>query len=269
MLSFPGQTTMKRLLKKAFAQFGYEVSRKSPPPLFAGAPSDIFHSFKYLRHNARRLEHLASLRIPVARSTVLEVGAGIGDHSGYYLDRGCAITITEARQDNLRVLADRYPGERIAHLDLENPQPLPGMPFDVVHCYGLLYHLGNPAAALQFLAEHCRRILFLETCVSFGDDKSVHLVAEQITDPTQAVSGTGCRPTRPWLFEQLQLHFPHVYCPITQPNHDEFPLDWTAPKQHQAKHGHGLVRAVFVASRSPLQNDQLSPHLLDTQSAHP
>ena len=46
----------------------------------------FFHP-QYVRHNARRLEHLASLRIPVVRMTVLEVGAGIGDHSHYYMDR--------------------------------------------------------------------------------------------------------------------------------------------------------------------------------------
>src|SRR5262245_59527575 len=40
-----------------------------------------FHSDSYRRHNARRLEHLASLRLAVAHATVLEVGAGVGDHS--------------------------------------------------------------------------------------------------------------------------------------------------------------------------------------------
>ena len=51
-----------------------------------------FHSWHYLRHNARRLEHLASLQIPIRGKSVLEIGAGIGDHSSYYLDRGCTVT---------------------------------------------------------------------------------------------------------------------------------------------------------------------------------
>jgi hypothetical protein len=260
---------MKRIAKSVFRAFGYEISRKATPQVISGGPSDFFHSYKYLRHNARRLEHLASLRIPVAGLTVLEVGAGIGDHSGYYLDRGCKVTITEARDENLRVLSERYAGEQIARLDLENPQRVTGAPFDVVHCYGLLYHLSNPEQALAFLAEHCRQFLFLETCVSFGNDKQVNLVAEEQADPTQAVSGTGCRPTRRWLFEELQRHFPHVYCPLTQPNHDEFPLDWTAPEKHRSKHGNGLVRAVLVASRTLLANDQLHPQLLEVQSSQP
>ena len=40
--------------------------------------------------------------------------------------------------------------------------------FDVVYCYGLLYHLENPAAALSAMAARCRDLLLLETCVSFG-----------------------------------------------------------------------------------------------------
>ena len=37
------------------------------------------HSENYLRINGRRLEHLASLGLPLDGRTVLEVGAGLGD----------------------------------------------------------------------------------------------------------------------------------------------------------------------------------------------
>jgi len=87
------------------------------------APVSEFHSEAYLRHNARRLEHLASLCAPLAGRTVLEVGAGIGDHSHFYLDRGCVVTITEARSENLDVLRERYPGCDVRYLDLDDPRP--------------------------------------------------------------------------------------------------------------------------------------------------
>lgn len=231
----------------------------------AADPAYSFHSNHYLRHNARRLEHLASLRIPVAGMRVLEVGAGIGDHSGYYLDRGCEMTITEARQENLSYIRRRYPGQSVEWLNLEQPVPISGAPFDVVHCYGLLYHLNNPEPALDYMSHHCRHLLFLETCVSFGNEKAINRVQEKQGDFTQAVSGQGCRPTRPWLFEILKSMFDYVYVPTTQPNHDEFPLDWTAPEKHTAS----FSRAVFIASRQPLQNEWLSATLLDHQQRHP
>ena len=159
----------------------------------------------------------------------------------------------------------RYPNEKVLHLDLERPTPIGAAPFQVVHSYGLLYHLKNPEQALLFLSDNCLQLLFLETCVSFGREKAVDLVSENHADVTQALSGVGCRPTRPWLFDQLQRHFAYVYCTRTQPNHEEFPLDWTAPE----KHTHGLQRGVFVASRLALDSDVLSPTLLDTQARHP
>jgi hypothetical protein len=255
---------MRQVVRQLAGALGYEIHRKGHWPESNSGPSDFFHSYDYLQHNARRLEHLASLRLPVTGMTVLEVGAGIGDHTGYFIDRGCDVTATDARDENLRVLRERYPGRRILRLDLEHPQSVEGAPFDVVHCYGLLYHLNNPAAALKFMAEHCKRMLLLETCVSFGDEKLVNLVGENAEDPTQAFSGTGCRPTRPWLFDQLKIHFPFVYCPTTQPNHEEFPIDWRNPDKHSSKHG--LQRSVLIASRAPIENDQLSVLLLVCQT---
>lgn len=229
----------------------------------ANDPVREFHSFHYLRHNARRLEHLASLGIPVAGMSVLEVGAGIGDHSHYYIDRGCAITITEARKENLDVLRSRYPKADVRALDMEKTdESIPTC--DVVHCYGLLYHLSNPAEALRFLARHTKQLLFLETCVSFGDDEAVNLLSEPQANPTQAFSGTGCRPTSPWILARLKELFECVYVPVTQPNHPEFPVDWSNP----AAHGVSLQRAAFVASRSRLDNPSLATSLPVTQIRH-
>jgi hypothetical protein len=95
-------------------------------------------------------------------------------------------------------------------------------------------------------------------------EKEIRLATEDGANPTQALSGVGCRPTRRWLFERLQARFEYVYCPKTQPNHEEFPLDWTAPEKHQAT----LQRSVFVASRMRIDNDVLSPSLLDSQVRH-
>ena len=233
-------------------------------PAMVDVAVDLFHSHHYLRHNARRLEHLASLGIDVAGKSVLEVGAGLGDHSHYYLDRGCAVTITEARPRSVAYLRKRYPNVTVLELDVERPIDVLGAPFDVVHCYGLLYHLESPETAIDFLARNCRGIVLLETCVAFGAESTITPVAEMREDPTSAVSGTGCRPTRAWVFERLKARFEHVYVPITQPNHEEFPVDWNSPE-----HANGLLnRAVFVASRSPLDNPQLVESLPARQRRH-
>jgi methyltransferase family protein len=184
---------------------------------------------------------------------VLEVGAGIGDHTSFFLDRDCRVVSTEAREDNLEILSKRYRGMEVNLLDVEEVDPPEQRVFDIVYCYGLLYHLSRPSQAIAYMALRCRDLLLLETCVSYGDHEAVNLVKEPAQNPTQAVSGIGCRPTRPWLHRELRKHFEHVYMPLTQPYHVEFPLDWTKPDK-----GGGLTRAVFIASRGRLVNPLLT-----------
>jgi hypothetical protein len=147
-------------------------------------------------------------------------------------------------------------------LDLNSQTASLADTFDVVHCYGLLYHLDQPAAAIEFMFSRCRGILLLETCVSYGDESAVNLCSEDSRVPSQSISGTGCRPTRPWIFEQLQQHFAHVYIPITQPFHPEFPIDWTDRPVSDEQ----LSRAIFVASRNQLTNDKLIASIPTHQS---
>jgi hypothetical protein len=219
----------------------------------APSPHGAFGNDHYQRHNQRRLEHLATLGLDLAGSTVLEVGAGVGDHTSFFLDRGCRVVSTEVRDESLALLRARYPQIEVRKLDMEHPEPVPGGPFDVVYCYGLLYHLRNPAGAVAYMADCCRRLLLLETCVSFGDAEEQNPCPEPAEDYTQSAVGVGCRPTRPWVFHRLKEHFPFVYVTRTQPWHEEFPLDWSAPPPGPG----ALTRAVFVASRSALPNPAL------------
>ncbi len=83
--------------------------------------------------------------------------------------------------------------------------------FDIVHCYGLLYHLESPEAALAAMAEVCTGLLLLETCVSPGPGLLINPVNEIVGDYTQSVNGRACRPTRAWVFETAKRYFAHVY----------------------------------------------------------
>ena len=218
-------------------------------------PEKDFWSTQYIRHNQRRQEHLASLNLPIAGRTVLETGAGVGDHTSFFLDRGCNVTITDPRPENLRRLRKRFPNCPIESLDLDHPRT-EAYHVDVVYCYGTLYHLENPAGALKFLARCGNEMLLLETCVSDAPGEHVYPVHEPCKQASQAFSGTGCRPTREWICARLKKEFPFVYVTATQPWHEEFPLEWANSGFNPAK----LTRAVFVASRNQLDH----PALLDS-----
>jgi hypothetical protein len=221
-----------------------------------------FRSDEYLHHNQRRQEHLASLELPLPGASVLEVGAGLGDHTSFFIDRGCMVTTTDGRPENVDLLGRRYPELDVRLLDLD-PPPAQPIVADVVYCYGLLYHVSDPSATLTFLARCTRELLLLETCVSFGDEEEINPVSELSETPSQALSGTGCRPTRPWIWARLAEHFEHVYATATQPWHDQFPLDWSSPPP-----GGGLTRAVFVGSHRPLDSRSLVDRLPQVQRRH-
>jgi Methyltransferase domain len=227
-------------------------------------PRDVFWSNHYLRHTQRRQEHLATLGLPLAGQSVLEVGAGIGDHTSFFLDRGCSVLVTEAQEQNLAILKERYPQLDVRRLDLNQP---PSEPFSagVVYCYGVLYHLERPSAAIEWMARCAQSMLLLETCVSAAAGDDIYPFFEAPADPENAITGRGCRPTRRWVLRELASHFPHVYIPVTQPWHVEFPLDWSLPELEDES----LIRAVFIASRGPLSNGLLTEELPVTQVREP
>ncbi len=241
----------ERVIKRTFKLIGYEIIKEGEPAIGA------FLSHHYLRHNQRRQEHLASLGLNIAGSTVLEVGAGIGDHSSFFIDRGCHIVISEARKENIKTIKSRYPNVKILQLDLNNSPKTLNESFDIVYCYGVLYHTHDPAMAIEFMANCCKEMLLLSTRVSFGNEGLVNLVPENAANPAQSISGTGCRPTRKWIYDHLKKHFKHVYLPITQPNHEEFPVDWNAPKLHKSD----FARAVFIASNEKIDNKFLKEEI--------
>lgn len=223
-----------------------------------GGKFSIFNTFlakDYQRHNVARLRHLESLALPIAGKSVLEFGAGIGDHTYYYLIKGCEVTSTDARPELLEFIKRRF-DNTVIELDVEQDvrkiQELPK--FDIIHCYGLLYHISNPKEFLEAIRNKTN-LLLLETCVSSDSRESgPHVLTENANNPTQSKSGKGCRPSRDWIHNLLKGLFPFVYMPLTQPEHPEFPKDWSKPLEDR----NALIRAIFVASNEPIRNQLLS-----------
>jgi SAM-dependent methyltransferase len=225
-------------------------------------PFWAFLTFDARAINRARQDHLASLDLPLDGKSVLEVGAGIGLHTAFFENRGCQVLSTDARFENVAEIARRYPQRRVAHLDLEHPDEILAVgPFDIVYCYGTLYHLGTPDQTLKALANISDMVL-VETCVTPGPGEAVNLIGE-LPAANQAHSGEGCRPTRRWVLERLREYWGFGYLSRTQPSHPEFPLNWTL-LPHQPSRTRN-TRAVFVGSKTPLASPDLLADLVDHQ----
>jgi len=208
--------------------------------------------------NRARQDHLASLGFPMSSGSVLEVGAGIGLHTQFFVDRGCSVTVTEGRKDNLEEIQRRWPDLPTHLLDLDHDTDIRYLgEFDMVYCYGLLYHLGDPENAIKRMAEVCKGQIFLELICSADTQESLK-VQRDSNGNDQSTVGKACRPSRRWILAKLNQYFGHGYISVTQPDHGEFPADWNDP-------GKGNTRAIFVGSKTPLDNPLLTQEPLQIQ----
>lgn len=219
------------------------------------SPFDVFLEPEARRINDARLTHIASLGLDLDRKRVLEVGAGIGLHTSFFEQRGCDVLSTDGAPANVAKMKDSWPGRRLGLLDLDEPAELNALGrFDIVFCYGTLYHLRDPEGALARLAAVCDGFILLETIVSRGAFPELHMVLDP-SSANQAVSGIGCRPTRAWVMSALRRHFGHAYTTTDQPEYPDFVTDWGLI-------GHpGNLRAVFVGARQALSLPTLTEKL--------
>ena len=187
------------------------------------------------------------------------MGAGVGLHTPFFLDRGCQVLVTDGNPENVDEIRRRVPNVQSALLDLEQDGAIDYLgAFDIVYCYGLLYHLRNPEAAVAKLAAVCRGQLLLETVVGLGRYPEVQLIRDFVSN-NQAVSGIGCRPTRPWIMQTLTRYFGYAYVTRTQPDYPDFTPDWIIPETRL------IYRGVFVGSKYPLASPELLSELSEQQ----
>ena len=221
-----------------------------------------FPNQRYQRRNRRRQEHLATLSIEVVGKTVLEVGAGVGDHTGFFLDRCGSVTSTDARPELVDMFEKRHANTRAVVFDANGPVPKELNVHRVAYANVVLYNLHDTAQAIASVAALCLETLLLETCVTPDTGEAVNLSAENNSDATKAAEGNGCRPTRHWVWAYLARHIEHDYTTVTQLWHEEFSEDWKQAEPPEDL----LTRIISVTSRKPLKLSMLMDKLPDTQS---
>ncbi|AZN38505.1 class I SAM-dependent methyltransferase [Paenibacillus albus] len=237
------------------------VRKHQNVPVTPNLDFEMFDADSAQHINKARQDHLASLGLGLAYSSVLEVGSGVGWHTAFFERMSCSVLSTDARESNVNEHLRRYPYRevKVADLNVEGSHKAFGK-FDIIYCYGTLYHLSNPSIGIKELANLCNKYLLIETCVSPVDNGEINLEAENKDNPNQSIDGTGCRPGRDWVIEELGKYFPYIYLSVSQPNDPDFPIDW--PVTNGVKN----ARAIFVASREELSLQTLTPNLINNQS---
>jgi len=234
---------------------GHTVLRKATAGAEAALPTDCFDTPEALAINEARLDHLEGLGLPLRGRRLLDVGCGVGHLASHFAERGCRVVCADGREGNIQSLRQRYPHLEAHVVDVERDSLGRFGRFDVVLCYGLLYHLENPLAALRHIASVCDDLLLVESVVTDHPDPLLVLVDETPT-ANQALQRIGCRPTPGYLVKALhQIGFPWVYVPCQPPAHADFEFT-TKENLEYWRDGH-LLRCSLIASRRALANDTL------------
>jgi hypothetical protein len=175
------------------------------------------------------------------------------------LERGCRVVCVDARAENLKRLAELYPDREtgLAHVERDSLEQFGR--FDIVFCYGLIYHSENPIAALRNITACCQDLLLLETVVTDHSGPRA-LVDEPVATKNQAASGlTRAQPgihrhgAKPGGF--------NMFIRRERRQSPDFQVQWH--NDSEWRRDNHLLRCVFVASRTAPNNPQLTP-LLET-----
>ena len=181
--------------------------------------------------------------------STLDVGCGVGLISQTLSDAGLGVTAVDARPENVAEAKRRYP-----HLDFRvgNAEDVVlrriGR-FDIVVCFGLMYHLENPFMAVRNLFEVANELLVIESIVAPGD--SPMAVLNQLKGSRgSALRNIAFIPTESCLASMCyQAGFRRVYRPVRPPDNPYFRSSMFRRRQ----------RTVLVAAKemSRLNEDDL------------
>jgi SAM-dependent methyltransferase len=105
---------------------------------------------------------------------ILDLGSGHGEIAEVFARLGADITCVDAREDNLNVIAKKYPHIITKRVDLDNDFPFVFDQYDVVLSLGVLCHLKNYDKHIKDICSIAEHIV-LETEVFDSDDPGIRV----------------------------------------------------------------------------------------------
>ena len=171
---------------------------------------------KTLQHTVRRLKPAVGL------SNAVDAGCGAGFFSQTLADCGLKVCGFDARAENVAEARRRFPQIPFEQGDIEEQVILQLGRFDLVLCFGLLYHLENPLRAIRHLRGLTEKCLLLES-MCLPEEKPSMLLREEPRQEDQSLTDVACYPSEGSLVKMLyRAGFAAVYRVISLPDHDDF-----------------------------------------------
>lgn len=211
----------------------------------------VFDEGAYMAVNRVRLELVSQFLPPIIRdcqiTTALDAGCGYGFFSNHLTELGLAVAAFDARAANVDETRRRYPTVVCYVHDVEDQRVLELGSFDLVCCFGLLYHLENPFRAIRHLSALTRKVMLVESRVA-PDPRPMAALVDDFVGDDQALRAIAFVPSEAAIVRMLYASgLEAVYRLSAFPDHNEF-------RRGPRRKGR---RTVLVGTRIPLHVPQL------------
>ena len=193
------------------------------------------------------LELLRSLKTELELRSALDVGCGIGDFSKFLSEFGFRVLAVDGRPQNVDEARRRHPGIDFTVADADDLCSAKLGAFDLILCFGLLYHLENPFRTIRQLHSLTKKVLVLEgMCVP--DANPTMSLFDEAPVEDQSLNCVAFYPSEACLIKMLyRSGFPFVYGLKRLPHNDLY-VESIWRKR---------VRTMLVASNQQLNAPQL------------
>lgn len=189
-----------------------------------------------IRHVVARLKPALDL------SRAVDTGCGVGFFSQTLAECGLNVCGFDGRGENVTEARSRFPHIPFEQADIEGKAILELGQFDLVLCFGLLYHLENPLLAVRHLRGLTGKCLLLES-MCLPEEKTAMLLREEPNQEDQSLSDVAWYPSEGTLVKMLYRGgFGSVYRVIPLPDHEDF----------RETTDHARRRTVLLASTEPI-----------------
>lgn len=189
-----------------------------------------------LRRIVKRLKPALGL------ATAVDAGCGVGFFSQTLAECGLNTCGFDARAENVEEARRRFPGILFEQADVEAREISQLGQFDLVLCFGLLYHLENPWQAIRNLRAISQKCLVLES-MCLPDEHCSLLLRQEPRQDDQSLTEMACYPSESSLVKMLyRAGFVKVYRVTPLPDHGDF----RETREHTQR------RTVLLASYVPI-----------------
>ncbi len=185
---------------------------------------------------------MRKLKPTLGLSNAVDAGCGVGFFSQMLADCGLNACGFDGRMENVAEARNRFPQIPFEQADIEDGAIVQLGSFDLVLCFGLLYHLENPVRAIRHLRAMAGKCLLLES-MCLAEERSSMLLREEPRQEDQSLTDMACYASEGSLVKMLyRAGFTAVYRVTPLPEHDDF----------RETPEHARRRTVLLASLAPI-----------------